>query len=46
MDGTHIIEASSSALVKDVQQAIDLGNLVADSLIQDGAELLIANLGK
>jgi hydroxymethylbilane synthase len=46
MDGTHIIEASSNALVKDVQQAIDLGNLVANSLIQDGAEQLIANLGK
>ena len=46
MDGTHIIEASSSGKVRDFQQAIDLGNLVADSLIQDGAEQLIAELGK
>jgi hydroxymethylbilane synthase len=46
MDGTHIIESTSSALVKDFQQAIDLGNLVADSLIEDGAEQLIADLGK
>jgi len=46
MDGTHIIESTSSALVKDFQQAIDLGNLVADSLIKDGAEQLIADLGK
>ena len=46
MDGTHIIESSSSALVKDFQQAIDLGNLVADSLIEDGAKQLIADLGK
>ena len=46
MDGTHIIESTSSALVKDFQQAIDLGNLVADSLIEDGAKQLIADLGK
>lgn len=46
MNGTLIIESTSSALVKDFQQAIDLGNRVADSLIKDGAEQLIADLGK
>jgi len=46
MSGTHIIESMASAVVKDFQQAIDLGNLVADSLIKDGAEQLIADLGK
>ena len=46
MNGTLIIESIASAVVKDFQQAIDLGNLVADSLIKDGAEQLIADLGK
>ncbi len=46
MDGTHIIESSSRGLVKDSQQAINLGNMVADALIKDGAEELIADLGK
>jgi hydroxymethylbilane synthase len=46
MSGTQIIESTASAVVKDFKQAIDLGNLVADSLIQDGAEQLIADLGK
>jgi hydroxymethylbilane synthase len=46
MNGTHIIESMASALVKNYQQAIDLGNLVADSLIKDGAVQLISDLGK
>ena len=46
LDGTEIVDAYSSAIVKDFQQSIDLGNVVADILIQKGAENLIASLGR
>ena len=46
LDGTKIVDASASAVVKDYQQSIDLVNVVADILIQQGAENLIASLGK
>lgn len=45
-DGTHLIEAKANAKVTDFYQAIDLGDLVANQLIADGAQALIANLGK
>jgi hydroxymethylbilane synthase len=45
-DGTHLIEAKANAKVTDFYQAIDLGDLVANQLIADGAQSLIANLGK
>ena len=46
MDGTHVIEAKADANVTDFSQAIDLGNLIANQLIADGALALIAHLGK
>ncbi len=46
IDGTHVIEAVADAKVTEYSQAIDLGNKVANQLIADGAQALIANLGK
>jgi len=46
MDGTQVIEAKADATVTDFSQAMDLGNFVANQLIADGAQTLIANLGK
>ncbi|MEI7426437.1 MAG: hydroxymethylbilane synthase [Betaproteobacteria bacterium] len=45
IDGSQTITAQASALITHFGQAIDLGNVVADALIRDGAEHLIASLG-
>jgi hypothetical protein len=45
IDGSQTITAQASALITHFGQAVDLGNVVADALIRDGAEHLIASLG-
>jgi hydroxymethylbilane synthase len=46
MDGTQIIEATHSAAIHDEVSATALGDVVAQSLIDQGAFELIATLGK
>lgn len=45
MDGTEVVAAKDSAQVKDMEDAIALGNRIADQLIADGAQQIIASLG-
>jgi hydroxymethylbilane synthase len=46
IDGTEVVAAKDSAQVKDMEDAIALGNRIADQLIADGAQQIIASLGK
>jgi len=45
IDGTEVVAAKDSAQVKDMEDAIALGNRIADQLIADGAQQIIASLG-
>jgi hydroxymethylbilane synthase len=45
IDGTEVVAAKDSASVKDMEDAIALGNRIADQLIADGAQQIIASLG-
>ena len=45
IDGTEVVAAKDSAQVKDMADAIALGNRIADQLIADGAQQIIASLG-
>lgn len=45
IDGTEVVAAKDSAQVKDMEDAIGLGNRIADQLIADGAQQIIASLG-
>ena len=45
IDGTEVVAAKDSAPVKDMEDAIALGNRIADQLIADGAQQIIASLG-
>ncbi len=45
IDGTKVVAAKDSAQVKDMEDAIALGNRIADQLIADGAQQIIASLG-
>lgn len=46
MDGLQTVQAKAIARVENLEQAQQLGNVVADALIADGALQLIAQLGK
>lgn len=45
IDGTEVVAAKDSASVRDMEDAIALGNRIADQLIADGAQQIIASLG-
>lgn len=46
MDGLQTVQAKAIARVENLEHAQQLGNVVADALIADGALQLIAQLGK
>lgn len=45
IEGTEVVAAKDSASVRDMEDAIALGNRIADQLIADGAQQIIASLG-